>query len=303
MTNENPVAPTGLTKPDRQEQFPRTSALPVQSPLFWVEQKDRYLRQLLIRDIEQQTKRRLVVYYATMQPNAHIQPRDIAYMAELLGDVGGDPVDLLLETPGGQTDATEGLISLIQATIKDLRVLVPGAAKSNGTLLALGAREIVMGPTSELGPIEPLVGGVPCTILATEEVRAGNFVLHMSGHYAMNQTRQMAQKLLKSGMMSDRDDHAISSTVHLLASRDAFHSHGSVVDHIAASALGLKVRYLEEQDDLWRRLWLLHQMFEYDCRRGGLLKIFEGRSRSTAIAIPPSVGQAAPLPSGAPAPP
>ena len=32
--------------------------------MFWVQQKDRYLRQLLIRDIEDQTGRRLIVYFA-----------------------------------------------------------------------------------------------------------------------------------------------------------------------------------------------------------------------------------------------
>jgi hypothetical protein len=41
--------------------FPRSKDLPAQSPLFWVEQKDRYLRQILIRDIEELTKRRLVI--------------------------------------------------------------------------------------------------------------------------------------------------------------------------------------------------------------------------------------------------
>jgi hypothetical protein len=39
----------------RSEKFPRATELPTQSPLFWVEQKDRYLRQLLIRDIEELT--------------------------------------------------------------------------------------------------------------------------------------------------------------------------------------------------------------------------------------------------------
>jgi hypothetical protein len=47
----------------RSEKFPRGAELPSQSPLFWVEQKDRYLRQLLIRDIEELSGRRLVVYF------------------------------------------------------------------------------------------------------------------------------------------------------------------------------------------------------------------------------------------------
>jgi hypothetical protein len=87
----------------RDEKFPRNSELPTQSPLFWVEQKDRYLRQLLIRDIEELVGRRLVVYFANRyEDGSGIDARDSAYAAELLGDVGKEPVDLLLETTGGR---------------------------------------------------------------------------------------------------------------------------------------------------------------------------------------------------------
>jgi ClpP class serine protease len=130
----------------RDEKFPRAVELPKQSPLFWVEQKDRYLRQLLIRDIEEATGRRLVVYFANRyEKGADIDARDPAYMAELLGDVGADPVDLLLETNGGQTDPTEALVTLIRNVATDFRVIVANAAKSNGTLLCLAADRIVMG--------------------------------------------------------------------------------------------------------------------------------------------------------------
>ena len=160
---------------DREEQFPRSTTLPSQSPLFWVEQKDRYLRQLLIRDIEDLTQRRLVAYFANRYENAQIDARDCAYMAELLGDVGAEPVDMLLETIGGFTDATESLISLIGNLTKDIRVIVANSAKSNGTLLGFAAKSIVMGSASELGPIEPLVGGTPCTILMEPQIAQQKF--------------------------------------------------------------------------------------------------------------------------------
>src|SRR5215469_5805082 len=127
----------------RSEHFPRAADLPSQSPLFWVSQKDRYLRQLLIRDIQQLTKRKLIVYFANRYENAQIDQRDIALFAELCRDVGNSPVDLLLETGGGATDATEGLISFIQSTRSDFRVIVANSAKSNGTLLCLAAKSIV----------------------------------------------------------------------------------------------------------------------------------------------------------------
>lgn len=128
------------------DQFPRSSNVPTQSPIFWVGQKDRYLRQLLIRDIEALTGRRLLVYYANRFLGAEINQRDCDYFVELFGDVDGEASDLFIETSGGSTDATEGLVHLIQDLAPDLRVVVPNAAKSNGTLLSLAAKEIVMGP-------------------------------------------------------------------------------------------------------------------------------------------------------------
>jgi hypothetical protein len=250
-----------------------------------VEQKDRYLRQLLIRDVEEDTGRRLVVYFANRyEVGSDIQSRDLAYLAEALGDIESRPLDILLETGGGQTDATESLISMVQSTISDLRVIVTNSAKSNGTLLALAARSIVMGASSQLGPIEPSLNGIPCSILESPQIAASNFPLHMLGKYAMQQSRSLAEKLLGAGMMAGRSPQDISDAVDALASRSRFPSHGSVIDHTEAKAIGLIVEYLPPDDELWRKLWLLYCMYDYDARKGRLLKVFEGRARSLAIA-------------------
>lgn len=276
-----------MSTPPKPDRFPRGSDLPTQSPLFWVEQKDRYLRQLLIRDIEALTQRRLVVYFANRFASAQIDQGDCALMNELLSDVGKDePVDLILETTGGITDATEGLITLIQNRVKDLSVIVTNAAKSNGTLLALAARKIVMGAPSELGPIEPLVQGIPCAILSQDEIKKSNFPLHMFGVHALQQSRSLAKTLLSKGMLNGKTDAEVEGVVQQLASHDRYFSHGSVIDHREAASLGLTVQYLPPGDQTWERLWLLHCMYEQDCKRGDLLKIFEGRALSTAIAIP-----------------
>jgi hypothetical protein len=96
------------------EAFPRGKNRPSQSPLFWVQQKDRYLRQLLIRDIEEITGRRLVVYFANRYlDNSGINIGDVSFIAEILGDLDGAPTDFLLNTSGGQTDATEAIVSLL----------------------------------------------------------------------------------------------------------------------------------------------------------------------------------------------
>ena len=266
-------------------QFPRTDTLPVQSPKYWVGQKDRYLRQLLIRDIEKLTGRRLIVYFANrFIEGSGIEAGDISFFVELLTDIEpGEPVDLLIETGGGVTDATEAIVSLLQNTFTDLRVVVANAAKSNGTLICLAAREIVMGPPSQLGPIDPSLNNIPCTILAQEDFASINYPLHQLGILALRQTRKLAETLLANGMMKGAEPTEIERVALALGSRDTYFSHGSTIDHREAAQLGLKVLALTAEDSVWQRIWLLYNMYYFDVRRDGYLKIFEGHGRSTAV--------------------
>lgn len=274
-----------MSEPSTYERFPRSTTLPKQSPFFWVQQKDRYLRQLLIHDIEGLTGRRLIVYFANRFEDAFIDQRDCMFFTEILGDLDGAPVDLMIETNGGETDATEAVISLLQNLVSDLRVIVPNAAKSNGTLLALAGNTILMGPSSELGPIEPAVNNVPCSVLIQPEVKASNFALHMFGVYALKQSKELAARLLTDGMMKDQAS-AVPDVVEILSSRDRYSSHGSVIDHKEAAALGLKIDYMTDADEIWQKLWLLYCMYQHDCEKARYLKVFEGHSRSTAVAAP-----------------
>src|SRR4051794_34393499 len=93
-------------------EFPRGGALPKQSPLYWVDQKNRYLRQLMIRDIEDITGRSMLVYYTDCNTNAQIDPNDDKYLLELLCGSQSKSVDLFLETNGGVTDATEKVVTI-----------------------------------------------------------------------------------------------------------------------------------------------------------------------------------------------
>ena len=70
------------------EMFPRGRKPPKQSPMFWVMNKDRYLRQLLIRDIETATERELLVYFSNCDTDSQINTQDDLYLAELLNAAG-----------------------------------------------------------------------------------------------------------------------------------------------------------------------------------------------------------------------
>ena len=67
------------------------------------------------------------------------------------------PIDLMLNTGGGDVDACDKLVHLIFSRVgnQQFRVIVPDMAKSAGTLMALAANEIIMSDASELGMIDP----------------------------------------------------------------------------------------------------------------------------------------------------
>lgn len=270
------------------ETFPRTTDAPKQSPQFWVAHKDRYLRQLLIRDIEAATGRALIVYFGDDTSLAcQINSGDDVHIAELLQATGGKPVDLMLETIGGETDATEKICSLLRANNLDLRVVVPRRAKSNGTVVALAAKEILMGMESELGPIDPSMGGVPVEFILNSPPGTIPPIQVQAAAAFRKQTEKLAKTLLSTGMLKGQDPKIIAGLVEKIATRNVFHSHGSVIDPTEAKNLGLNVTFMAGTDPLWQKFILLRAMYQFDCREQQYLKIFEGSQVSLVVNGPP----------------
>jgi hypothetical protein len=66
-------------------------------------------------------------------------------------------VDLLVVSQGGDPTVAWRALSLLRERFASVAVLVPQAAYSAATLLALGANEIVMHPHGNLGPVDPQI--------------------------------------------------------------------------------------------------------------------------------------------------
>jgi len=117
-------------------------------------------RQQIIRDIEQRTSRRMLVYVANIDHRASfLNPDDVVPLGDALSQMGKvDNLDLILHTPGGSGETAEKVVEVCRKHCRgEFRVIVPNMAKSAGTLIALGADTIVMGYCSELGPIDPQI--------------------------------------------------------------------------------------------------------------------------------------------------
>lgn len=273
-----------MNKQSRALPFPRTKDLPEQSPLFWVENKDRFLRQLLIRDIEEMTNRPLGVYFAQRSMKSSINQADVDRLYEVVMEVDTAPFDLMIETRGGDTDAAEAMISVLMSAKHKFRAIIPNTAKSNGTLLCLASEELVMGPTSELGPIEPLVENIPASFFSSTETDKDYAVLKFHAEHALNQTKVVAARALKYCMLKGAEQQEkIQSVIEALCGRVHFPSHGSVIDASQAEELGLNVTYLRNNDDIWSRIWLLYCMLRHDTQIRNIQKVFENRRISLSV--------------------
>jgi len=192
--------------------FPRTSKLPTQSPKYWVKEKDRYLRQLLIRDIQQDTGRELVVYFTNFASNSMISDNDATDLSELLDDCKTKDIDILIHTPGGIVDACEQVISILKLRLpQGYRVVVPSMAKSAGTVLALSATEIVMGVNSELGPIDPHFDGIPAEFIANDPTVSYTF--QQIAQNAILRMHKLAKNVLSSRMLKNEDEAKVNELI------------------------------------------------------------------------------------------
>jgi len=69
-----------------------------------------------------------------------------------------DDVNVIIESGGGDADAAFHIAKVLDTHFKGtIRYIIPRFAKSAATLLVCGGNKIVMGETSELGPLDPQI--------------------------------------------------------------------------------------------------------------------------------------------------
>lgn len=87
-------------------------------------------------------------------------------------------LDIILHTPWWDISATESLVDYLYAMFgNDIRVIVPQISMSAGTMIALSSKEILMWKHSNLWPIDPQFGWIPCQGVLEEFNRARNDIL------------------------------------------------------------------------------------------------------------------------------
>lgn len=125
------------------------------------------VRHHYLRLLSQYTGNNTIVYEtAGLAPPQGAGPSDIsisldpdigAFMEVVHGLPKNDPLDLILHSPGGSAEAAESIVKYLRGRFPGLRVIVPVAAMSAASMMAMSADVIIMGAHSQLGPIDPQI--------------------------------------------------------------------------------------------------------------------------------------------------
>lgn len=214
-------------------------------------------------------------------------PRHIASMG------AKEKLAVLLHTRGGDTNVPWSVVTMLREQCDELTVLVPSIAHSSGTLLALGANEIVMTRFATISPIDPTVANafnpqdpqnpanrLPIAVedvlafleLARENVGDTAFerafeTLSQSVHplalgnvkRSINQIRQLAKKLINLHP-PEHSDEELSALITRLTTE--FYSHQHLVGRKEGRELGLPI--VDATDALEPLLLAYHEELKVD---------------------------------------
>jgi hypothetical protein len=250
-----------------------------------------------------------------------LAPAEIPILGNILLNIGDvKTLNLILCSPGGDGTVVEKFVSLCRGQCKKFRVLIPYEAKSAATLIALGADEIIMGPQSEIGPIdaqvEVVANGVRRLISAQSFIDARDELLEKYKEQKgksedttatlqmlatldlpfiaecerlMDFGRDVAKKFLEAYMFKRKRDKAAKATkvVDALTAVKLFKVHGRGIDGRKAKGMDLNIKMCGKDDPLWVKIWEYYTRAEIACGKGKVAKMFE-TTHELLLAVLPS---------------
>lgn len=233
----------------------------------------------LYRQIEETRNSKLLVFFTGTRQGLETQiandalPKFVEHL-DKIGDT--DKISLYLYTNGGLTLAAWSIVNLIRSFCKTLEIIIPANCFSAGTLICLGADNIVMTKQAMLGPIDPSVNGplnpsipgipdpnakVPVSVeyvnayiemakkdfgitdqkYMTEILRELSQKIHPltlgQVYKSKSQIQMLARKLLKNQKLSEEKEDAI---IKFLCSESGSHDY-SIRRKEAGESLGLPI--------------------------------------------------------------
>ncbi|WP_460516927.1 SDH family Clp fold serine proteinase [Humibacter antri] len=236
-----------------------------------------------------------------------IFPENLTYLEELLTDCEPDrPLHVVIASPGGDGETAIRMVRAMQARCTELVMIVPDMAKSAATLICLGADRIVMGPSGDLGPVDPQfqlgngrgLGSAKEIVAAIDEAESRikqspeTFPLFASllSDVNMLMVEQARSALTRTGAMvsealaaAGRDEQEVATLTEKLRAPliDDPASHSAVISAEAAHSFGLPAESVDHRSDEWNVVWQLWtRYFLLGCFPVGRTAVYEGKRAS-----------------------
>lgn len=251
-------------------------------------------------------QRNIIAYYSGFLSKPGIQGIDINDEDKngfMMAVHNLDPkygLDLILHTPGGNMAATESLVSYLKQKFgNDIRAIIPQIAMSGGTMIACSCKEIIMGRQSNLGPVDPQLGGIPAAGVMQEfkkayaeikrdknRVQVWQFILRQyppsflgQCENAFDRAANFVRKELEANMFRDlpkaKRERTARKVVKALTDFSGNKGHDRHIHYDELKAMGLKVTQLEESQTFQDLVLTVHHCYMHSLMNTNAFKIIE----------------------------
>jgi ClpP class serine protease len=267
----------------------------------------------LLRAIQKILGRKLVLFYTSQTHQVMITDDDADMLETSVADLdakGG--LALMLCSLGGFALSAERIVHVLRTYSGDDYVtIVPYMAKSAATMICFGSTKIFMGPTSELGPIDPQVAVEDSLLPSTVVVETydkligqasgsqGNvdpYLQQLSKFHAAvvehlrdqpRLGRDIAVRALSTGMMQRIKPEKIEQRIKPFLDPEETLAHARPIYATQARECGLTVESAGPKSELWRLVRELHTRANFVVNTQSNSKLLETEADSYLAGLQP----------------
>lgn len=262
---------------------------PVMSQVLVERNQGPETRRAILLRLERSLGRPVVSFFTSFRFPVEIEDSDADMLEGVLQKLDlRAGLALFVNSPGGNGLSAERVIRVCRAYggTGEYWAVVAGKAKSAATMICFGASRIVMGPTSELGPVDPQVVVVEGD--ATRWFSAHNIIksydelfgkatkeeghlepyLQQLERYDSRQIEELksaqalsediAVRSLVSGMLQGLTEDQVKAKIGIFLTPERTKTHGRPIYMDEAMACGLNVSAEPAKGELWS---LVHQLY------------------------------------------
>lgn len=270
----------------------------------------------LYEELEEHLGLPVISFYTSFSYPVMISDDDAKMLEDILQSLNlGNGFYLMINSPGGRALAAERIINICRSFsgTGEFRGIVPSKAKSAATMVCLGASELLVSDTSELGPVGPQIpnhGEGPVDRYSVRRLVQGyedlfQEAVETDGHLEpylqqleryddrditelrshLHLSEEISVQSLSESMMSGVDPSEIEERVEVFLEPEETHRHGRPIYVSQMRECNLELDHHEVNSDTWETIHELHMRLD-NYVSSNASKCIESREKS--FAVPPS---------------